>query len=210
MNNNNYYCNALCQHIDLGLFKFIYNLNNSNIRVKTIIIAKSASMHPKRKKQLKNYSEYSSSLINKKKENYINKFKRNIKSINLANKLIKIAYNLLLKIFSINIIDLNKTYILPDTCCNDTLVMYSYEGLLDQNFLDTFKGGIINIHPAKLPNYRGLDGSLWALYENAPLGVTAYLIDIGIDTGKIIKFYPLKSEFKSLSLILKISLAVDE
>ena len=49
-----------------------------------------------------------------------------------------------------------------------------------------------------LPDYRGLDGGLWALKEGNEIGVTAYLIDEGIDTGSIINFYPLIDKGKDL------------
>ena len=50
-----------------------------------------------------------------------------------------------------------------------------------------------------MPEYRGLDAGLWALKKNDKLGVTAYLLNKGIDTGPIIKRYFLnKKKFRSL------------
>ena len=76
--------------------------------------------------------------------------------------------------------------------------MYSYEGIISEKNLNRFKSGLINIHPAILPEYRGLDAGLWALKKNDKLGVTAYLLNKGIDTGPIIKRYFLnKKKFRS-------------
>lgn len=47
--------------------------------------------------------------------------------------------------------------------------------------------GIINIHPGKLPNYRGPVPMFWALYLGAKdIGVTAHFMDDKIDNGEII------------------------
>lgn len=47
--------------------------------------------------------------------------------------------------------------------------------------------GAINIHPALLPNFRGLDGPFEALYHQVKeAGVTIHKIDRNIDTGKIL------------------------
>ena len=45
---------------------------------------------------------------------------------------------------------------------------------------------IINCHPAILPRYRGKGSPIWAIYEEGPTGVTAHLVDSGIDTGPVI------------------------
>jgi methionyl-tRNA formyltransferase len=46
---------------------------------------------------------------------------------------------------------------------------------------------------------------LWALYEGGNLGVSAYLLNDGIDTGPIIKNYKVnKSQFKSVDEYIKL------
>ena len=45
----------------------------------------------------------------------------------------------------------------------------------------------MNIHPALIPEIRGLDSVLWSIEKNIPIGVTAHLIDEHIDMGTIIK-----------------------
>lgn len=51
----------------------------------------------------------------------------------------------------------------------------------------------INIHPALLPNFRGLDGPFEAMYHQVPYaGVTIHYVDSRIDTGKIIVQKPVR------------------
>jgi len=68
-------------------------------------------------------------------------------------------------------------------------MIYYLEGIVNPNTLKRFKNGMLNIHPAILPDYRGLDGGLWALKEGGELGVSAYIMNEGIDTGAIINTY---------------------
>ena len=49
---------------------------------------------------------------------------------------------------------------------------------------------IVNVHPGKLPEHRSLDAAAWSILEGDPTGVTAHLVDAGIDTGPILKFVP--------------------
>jgi hypothetical protein len=50
----------------------------------------------------------------------------------------------------------------------------------------------LNAHPGILPEYRGLDTALWAIYENRPdeVGCTLHLVEPGIDTGDILEIRP--------------------
>lgn len=58
--------------------------------------------------------------------------------------------------------------------------------ILKKHIIDTFTIGIINLHPGLIPEVRGLDALLWAIYKGVPLGVTAHLIDERIDAGRIL------------------------
>lgn len=58
--------------------------------------------------------------------------------------------------------------------------------VLPREVLQCIPGGVINLHPGMLPAMRGLDVLEWAIYENAPLGVTAHLIDEQIDAGRLL------------------------
>lgn len=59
-------------------------------------------------------------------------------------------------------------------------------GILKPEHLALPRLGWINVHPGRLPAYRGNSCPEWALYEDAPIVATAHLIDQGIDTGPII------------------------
>ena len=67
--------------------------------------------------------------------------------------------------------------------------------ILDHKIIKLFNRGIINFHPAILPECRGLDSLLWSIYNNYPLGVTSHLINQKIDAGKLV----MKSKIKILS-----------
>lgn len=66
--------------------------------------------------------------------------------------------------------------------------------ILSKEIIDAHEYGIINFHPAKLPEYRGLDCHFWSILEDEPLGITAHLIDQRMDCGYLLKFkrIPLK------------------
>ncbi|NEQ66977.1 MAG: hypothetical protein F6K21_16020 [Symploca sp. SIO2D2] len=44
----------------------------------------------------------------------------------------------------------------------------------------------VNIHTGILPQYRGLDCRRWAILEGGVVGVSAHLVDEGLDTGEIL------------------------
>jgi methionyl-tRNA formyltransferase len=59
-------------------------------------------------------------------------------------------------------------------------------GILKAEHIAIPRLGWINVHPGRLPAYRGNSCPEWALYEDAPIVATAHLIDEGIDTGPVI------------------------
>lgn len=67
--------------------------------------------------------------------------------------------------------------------------------ILDYKIIKLFNRGIINFHPALLPECRGLDSMLWSIYNNYPLGVTSHLINQKIDAGVLV----MKNKIKILS-----------
>ena len=59
--------------------------------------------------------------------------------------------------------------------------------ILSSAFLDRFPGAVINIHPALLPSFPGLDAQKQALEHGVKItGCTVHYVDRGVDTGPVI------------------------
>ena len=70
----------------------------------------------------------------------------------------------------------------------DLIVVYSMSQLLRQSIFSIPRLGTINVHPSKLPAYRGPNPTLWMYYDmELNPGVTVHYIDEWEDTGDIIK-----------------------
>jgi phosphoribosylglycinamide formyltransferase-1 len=62
-----------------------------------------------------------------------------------------------------------------------------YMRLLSPTFVRAFPGRILNIHPALLPAFPGLDAQKQALEYGAKLsGATVHIVDEGLDSGPIV------------------------
>lgn len=70
----------------------------------------------------------------------------------------------------------------------DLLLLAGSSWLIKPNLINVPKLKLINIHNALLPKHRGLDSYFYSILNNDPLGLTAHLIDEGVDTGPIIRF----------------------
>ena len=69
----------------------------------------------------------------------------------------------------------------------DLFVVNSYSMILDADWLTIPRLGVINVHGALLPNYRGANVLNWVLINGeAETGVTVHWMDKGIDTGDIL------------------------
>jgi phosphoribosylglycinamide formyltransferase-1 len=67
------------------------------------------------------------------------------------------------------------------------VVLAGYMQLLSEPFIARFRGRVVNIHPALLPEFPGLDAIGQALAAGAQeTGVTVHFVDEGIDTGPTI------------------------
>ena len=69
----------------------------------------------------------------------------------------------------------------------DLVVLAGYMQLLSPSFLATFPHRVINVHPALLPAFPGLNAVEQALeYGVKVFGVTVHFVDEGVDTGPVI------------------------
>lgn len=59
-------------------------------------------------------------------------------------------------------------------------------GILKGALLTAPSIGWVNVHPGKLPEYRGNSCPEWAVLNDDPVVATAHLIDAGVDTGPVI------------------------
>jgi len=67
------------------------------------------------------------------------------------------------------------------------IALAGYMQLLSEPFVARFRGRVVNIHPALLPDFPGLDAIGQALAAGVEeTGVTVHFVDEGIDTGPTI------------------------
>lgn len=70
----------------------------------------------------------------------------------------------------------------------DVIVVVAYGKILPQEILDIPKYGCVNGHASLLPKYRGASPIQWCIVQGEKTtGVTAMLMDKGMDTGDILK-----------------------
>ncbi|MCO5316391.1 MAG: phosphoribosylglycinamide formyltransferase [Solirubrobacterales bacterium] len=75
----------------------------------------------------------------------------------------------------------------------DLVVLAGYMQLVSPGFVERFRGRIVNVHPALLPSFPGLDGIGQALAHGVRVtGVTVHFVDEGTDTGPIILQRPVE------------------
>ncbi len=72
---------------------------------------------------------------------------------------------------------------------NPDIILINGTRILSPLTLSKIKCPIINIHVGITPQYRGVHGGYWALFNDDAenFGVTIHFVDTGIDTGTIIK-----------------------
>jgi phosphoribosylglycinamide formyltransferase-1 len=69
----------------------------------------------------------------------------------------------------------------------DLIALAGYMQLLSASVVERFRNRIINIHPALLPSFPGLDAIGQALAAGVEVtGVTVHFVDEGVDTGPVI------------------------
>lgn len=70
----------------------------------------------------------------------------------------------------------------------DLIISYSAPQVVKEELLSIPKYGIINVHGALLPNYRGLLPSFWYLYNDEKIGgATVHMMSDDIDDGAIVE-----------------------
>lgn len=69
----------------------------------------------------------------------------------------------------------------------ELVVLAGFMRVLTTAFLDAFPDRVINVHPALLPAFPGVDAQAQALAYGAKVtGCTVHLVDAGVDTGPIL------------------------
>jgi phosphoribosylglycinamide formyltransferase-1 len=69
----------------------------------------------------------------------------------------------------------------------ELVVLAGYMQLLSPAFVRRFANRVINVHPALLPSFPGLDAVGQALEHGVRVtGVTVHFVDVGVDSGPII------------------------
>jgi phosphoribosylglycinamide formyltransferase 1 len=69
----------------------------------------------------------------------------------------------------------------------DLVVLAGFMRLVGPAMLGRFEGRIINVHPALLPSFPGIDGPAQAIRAGVAVsGCTVHLVDAGVDTGPVL------------------------
>lgn len=68
--------------------------------------------------------------------------------------------------------------------------------ILRPSTIRSFSRGILNMHPGHIPDNRGLDNIVYAVWKDIPQYVTAHFIDGRVDAGRVISrtIVPLKDD----------------
>jgi phosphoribosylglycinamide formyltransferase 1 len=73
----------------------------------------------------------------------------------------------------------------------DLVVLAGYMQLLSPEFVGRFRNRVINVHPALLPAFPGVDAVQQAIDHGSKItGVTVHFVDEGVDSGPIIMQRP--------------------
>jgi len=69
----------------------------------------------------------------------------------------------------------------------DLIISAFFTQIIKKEIINIPALGVINIHPAFLPNYKGVSPIFWSLLNGEKyVGISVHYIDEGIDTGRII------------------------
>ena len=75
----------------------------------------------------------------------------------------------------------------------EAIVLAGFMRVLSPSFVRVYRHRILNIHPALLPSFRGMNAVQEALaYGVQVTGVTVHLVDEGVDTGPVVLQEPVR------------------
>ena len=114
-----------------------------------------------------------------------------IVSNNLKAKGLKFAklYKIKKKVYNYDKKKVSEKKILKDLKSNDIklICLAGFMKILSKDFINKFKGKILNIHPSLLPKYKGLNTHHRAIQNKEKYsGCTVHLVNSKLDSGKII------------------------
>ena len=98
-------------------------------------------------------------------------------------------YKIKKKIYNYNKKKISEKRILKDLKSNDIklICLAGFMKILSKDFIRSFKGKILNIHPSLLPKYKGLNTHQRAIQNKEKYsGCTVHLVNSKLDSGKII------------------------
>lgn len=85
----------------------------------------------------------------------------------------------------------------------DVLLSVSAPEIFSEELLDTPTWGCLNVHTSKLPEYRGMLPTFWAMYHGeSETGVTVHTMTPEIDQGKIVRQTNFDIEQKTLDEVI--------
>ena len=168
----------LCHNIDLGCIQLMRRLKKKNYKILGVLDDQRAFKKHKQRIAQKEVEQFIGA--RKRATSFLSVFLRA-----LARKIVVKSYLIFEKVAYHSVAEKYSVF----NGNADLAVLYSGEGLLSSNDLAELNCDLLNIHPAMLPEYRGLDAFLWALRDGAQQAVTAYIVDEGIDTGPIVQTF---------------------
>ena len=110
----------------------------------------------------------------------------------------------------INDQEINLRYLIDNKI--EFIISNGYAPIIKSDVLKDYAKKIINIHPAYLPDGRGIYPNFWSFFEKYPKVATIHYIDENIDTGDILlsKKVAISSEDTLRSSLAKVMKAAEE
>ena len=93
----------------------------------------------------------------------------------------------------------------------DHICLAGFMKILSKNFIKSFKGKILNIHPSLLPKYKGLNTHKRVIENREKYtGCTVHFVTPELDSGKIIIQKKIRINKKDTSHIIKRKVLAEE